>query len=117
MTFFLDFLLQMYLQLHPNQYLYLYMYIIDKGGHASVSYASLSMGNCLREILFAAIQLCLSTTTILLLHRHLFTIRLKPKQHNFTVKIKIKITHMTITFLPIFSEGFSTKKCQEVHKR
>ena len=30
MTFFLDFQLQMYLQLHPNQYLYLYMHIIDK---------------------------------------------------------------------------------------
>ena len=39
-----------------------------KGGHATASYASLSMGISLRETPFAAIQLCLSTTTILLFH-------------------------------------------------
>ena len=40
-----------------------------KGGHVTASYATLSMGDCLRETPFAAIQLCLSTTTILLFHR------------------------------------------------
>ena len=39
------------------------------GGHATASYASLSMGDYLRETSFAAIQLCLSTTTNLLFHR------------------------------------------------
>ena len=72
MTFFLDFLLQMYLQLHPNQYLYLYMHIIDKVQLVIHQFESFYCMICLCKVLkyFIHMSMLLQEMSVISLRSH-----------------------------------------------